>query len=58
MCTGVLTGFLVRVLVLRLAPIHTHEFVCVCVCVCERERERERFIRNNLHDGVVSGAAR
>ena len=24
----------------------------------ERERERERFIRNNLHNGVVSGAAR
>ena len=23
----------------------------------ERERERERFIRNNLHNGVVSGAA-
>jgi len=22
----------------------------------ERERERERFIRNNLHNGVVSGA--
>ena len=21
----------------------------------ERERERERFIRNNLHNGVVSG---
>jgi hypothetical protein len=33
---------------------------CVCVCVCERERERERerFIRNHLHNGVVSGAAR
>ena len=24
----------------------------------ERERERESFIRNNLHNGVVSGAAR
>ena len=24
----------------------------------EIERERERFIRNNLHNGVVSGAAR
>ena len=23
----------------------------------ERERERESFIRNNLHNGVVSGAA-
>ena len=23
----------------------------------ERERERERFIRNNLHNGAVSGAA-
>jgi hypothetical protein len=26
--------------------------------VAERERERERFIRNYLHNGVVSGAAR
>jgi len=25
--------------------------------VSERERERESFIRNNLHNGVVSGAA-
>ena len=24
----------------------------------ERERERESFVRNNLHNGVVSGAAR
>jgi hypothetical protein len=24
----------------------------------QRERERESFIRNNLHNGVVSGAAR
>jgi hypothetical protein len=24
----------------------------------ERERERQSFIRNNLHNGVVSGAAR
>jgi len=24
----------------------------------ERERERESFIRNSLHNGVVSGAAR
>ena len=24
----------------------------------ERERERESFLRNNLHNGVVSGAAR
>ena len=24
----------------------------------ERERERESFFRNNLHNGVVSGAAR
>ena len=24
----------------------------------ERERERESFIRNNVHNGVVSGAAR
>ena len=26
-CTGFLTGFLVRVFILHLAPIHTHEFV-------------------------------
>ena len=26
--------------------------------VRERERERESFIRNNVHSGVVSGAAR
>ena len=24
----------------------------------ERERERESFMRNNVHNGVVSGAAR
>ena len=24
----------------------------------ERERERESFVRNNVHNGVVSGAAR
>ena len=36
---------------------------CKCIPVLktserERERERESFIRNNLHNGVVSGAAR
>jgi hypothetical protein len=30
----------------------------VCFWERERERERESFIRNNLHNGVVSGAAR
>ena len=38
--------------------------VCLCLCLClgmrererEKEREREGFIRNNVRNGVVSGA--
>ena len=37
-----------------------NNIVAACRAYREREREREResFIRNNVHNGVVSGAAR
>ena len=41
-CTGFLTGFLVRVFILHLAPIHTHEFVRAHMHTCTHTHTQAR----------------